>query len=204
MAQETERTFVEQAHDFSREMADKVEAVIQWILQQQEAAWRGLLVWRASRSLCESPAEALLDLWFSAVYREREPGDDKMFGFDLRSQAEVTANGHQYRLDFILDPHDPSLLQPRDGASSYPKIAVEIDGHAFHEKTKEQVTYRNRRDRDLQLAGWTVLHFSGSELFRDPLRVAEDVYHTLRRAHSQYVYTLAELNARITNRATNA
>ena len=54
-------------------------------------------------------------------------------------------------------------------------IAVELDGHDFHEKTKAQVAYRNRRDRDLQSAGWTIFHFSGSELFREPCNCVREV-----------------------------
>jgi hypothetical protein len=48
------------------------------------------------------------------------------------------------------------------------KIAVELDGHDFHERTKEQVKLRDRRDRVLQRHGWIVLHISGSELVREP------------------------------------
>lgn len=57
------------------------------------------------------------------------------------------------------------------------RILVELDGHDFHEKTKEQVTYRNQRDRDLQMEGWKVLHYSGSELHRNPVQAAQDAYN---------------------------
>jgi very-short-patch-repair endonuclease len=47
------------------------------------------------------------------------------------------------------------------------KIVVECDGHDFHEKTKEQAARDKGRERDLQLAGWKVLRFTGSEIWRD-------------------------------------
>ena len=56
------------------------------------------------------------------------------------------------------------------------KIAVEVDGHDFHERTREQVVARNQRDRDLQADGWTVLHFSGSEIHRQPEECVRQVF----------------------------
>jgi very-short-patch-repair endonuclease len=48
------------------------------------------------------------------------------------------------------------------------RLVVEVDGHEFHEKTKEQAARDKRRDRDLQQEGWSVFHFTGSEVWRDP------------------------------------
>ena len=48
------------------------------------------------------------------------------------------------------------------------KVVIECDGHDFHEKTKEQAARDKRRDRDLQIAGWKVLRFTGSEIWRNP------------------------------------
>ena len=42
------------------------------------------------------------------------------------------------------------------------KIVVECDGHDFHEKTKDQVARDKSRVRDLEIAGWRVLRFTGS------------------------------------------
>lgn len=48
-----------------------------------------------------------------------------------------------------------------------PMVAVECDGHGFHERTKEQVARDKKRDRHFQSAGWRVLRFSGSEIYQD-------------------------------------
>jgi hypothetical protein len=83
----------------------------------------------------------------------------------------VVACGNRYRLDFAIEtPNHMFVELARLCRVAFPKIAVEIDGHDFHERTKEQVAYRNQRDRDLQAGGWTVLHFSGTEVNRDPVR----------------------------------
>lgn len=46
-------------------------------------------------------------------------------------------------------------------------IAVELDGHEFHEKTKEQVARDKRRDRHFTRLGVAVVRFTGSEVHRD-------------------------------------
>ena len=46
------------------------------------------------------------------------------------------------------------------------KIVVEYDGHDFHEKTKDQVARDKSRVRDLEIAGWRILRFTGSSDMR--------------------------------------
>lgn len=48
------------------------------------------------------------------------------------------------------------------------RFAVELDGHDFHEKTKEQAARDHSRDRLLTLEQWVPLRFTGSEVFSDP------------------------------------
>ena len=43
---------------------------------------------------------------------------------------------------------------------------IEIDGHEFHEKTKEQATHDKKRERAIVLSGLTILRFTGSEIVR--------------------------------------
>lgn len=52
-------------------------------------------------------------------------------------------------------------------------IAIECDGHNFHEKTKEQAAHDKARDRELQSGGIRVLRFTGSEIWKDALGCAE-------------------------------
>jgi hypothetical protein len=44
-------------------------------------------------------------------------------------------------------------------------VAMEVDGHDYHERTKEQARRDKSRDRMLTMAGWSVLRFTGSEIF---------------------------------------
>lgn len=55
------------------------------------------------------------------------------------------------------------------------KIAVECDGHDFHERTKEQASRDKNRDRVLASLGFHVLRFTGSEIWRDARACAEQI-----------------------------
>jgi hypothetical protein len=113
------------------------------------------------QSRAESPIEAVFWIWWvtltsldAAIGRDRD--------YPLVAQFVVTVGDHNYRLDFAV----PDA-----------KVGIELDGHDFHEKTKEQVAYRNQRDRDLQAAGWVVMHFSGSELLREQAATVAEVLY---------------------------
>lgn len=99
-------------------------------------------------SRCESPIERTLARELVRVSRS------------VVAQHDVTVDGCAYRLDFAI----PRLL-----------VAVECDGHTFHERTPEQATYDRRRDRALQSAGWLVLRFTASEIEADAAARADEV-----------------------------
>lgn len=129
----------------------------------------------------ESPIEAIFDAWWTALKASFYRQD-----VSLVRQTEVMVDGVMYRIDFTvaLDAH-PGMYGSHV-LNDYPKIAIELDGHEFHERTKEQVTYRNQRDRALQSAGWKVLHVSGSELYRDPVNCVFSVMEMVSRAFGDF------------------
>lgn len=103
--------------------------------------------------LAESPIEARLAVHLACSFGTKTA---------IFAQHEVATPNGNYRLDFAVDP---------DGS----KIAIECDGHEFHERTKEQAARDKSRDRALQAAGWRVLRFTGSEIFADPGKCASEV-----------------------------
>ena len=76
--------------------------------------------------------------------------------------------GH-YRVDFLI-----AAL-----AGTYKYLVVECDGHEFHE-TKKQAALDRRRDRELQLLGYDVFRFTGSEIYNCAPECAMDVVEWLR------------------------
>jgi len=128
-----------------------------------------------------SPLEAIFLAWWMA-YQTAERRDG-IWSLDLEPQFVVVCGPRQYRLDFCVSYGDTDLLGSyRELGWAIPAIGIELDGHAFHERTKEQVDTRNRRDRDLAQRGWRMFHFSGSEVVRDPLKCVLEVY--------EYTWTL--------------
>ena len=93
------------------------------------------------------------------------------FPFNIFPQYNDSSTG-RYRLDFALLAKQTSLKNQ--------KICIELDGHIWHEKTKEQVSYEKSRERYLVREGWIVLRFSGSEVYKNARRcVSEIVYFCL-------------------------
>lgn len=77
-----------------------------------------------------------------------------------------------WRVDFMIHACNCDI----DGSNArWKRLIVECDGHDFHERTKEQAARDRSRDRDAQLAGYTVMRFTGSEIWRDALGCAAKI-----------------------------
>lgn len=118
-----------------------------------------------------SPLEAVFLVWIESL-------NHSSYQHRVVRQLWVERGGMRYRADFAIFP------PPID--TSFLPLLVEVDGHAFHEKTKEQVEERNRRDRLLQTAGYQVFHFSYSELTQKPAWCIAEVAWAARVAFHGY------------------
>lgn len=54
-------------------------------------------------------------------------------------------------------------------------LAIECDGHDFHEKTKAQAIRDKSRDRTLLINGIPSMRFTGSEIWKDPFACVSEV-----------------------------
>jgi very-short-patch-repair endonuclease len=52
---------------------------------------------------------------------------------------------------------------------------IEIDGHEFHEKTKDQAKRDRERERLLTRKGNIVIRFTGSEVYIDPVKCVKEL-----------------------------
>lgn len=120
---------------------------------------------------CESPIEKILyvAMDFVCVLRDKEFGEWNLMIFP---QAEVEYQNKTYRVDFMV-----SMEKYEDKIQDVIQkdIVVECDGHEFHQKTKEQVKHDNEREMQIKLAGYDVLRFSGSQIYEDPIKCANDI-----------------------------
>lgn len=74
----------------------------------------------------------------------------------------------KYRADFFL-------LTKTD-AGGWLRVAVECDGHDYHERTKAQAARDRKRDREMLAQGIHVMRFTGSEIYADADKCAWDVF----------------------------
>lgn len=119
---------------------------------------------------CESPIEQVMLpalYWeFICSQVERRPGSR----YAVIPQFALAAGTHVYRLDFLV-------TLAVDGTEQ--RVAVECDGHEFHERTKEQAKEDRSRDRAIQRTGMRIFRFTGSEIVSDPYKCAKEVVQTL-------------------------
>lgn len=154
---------------------------------QRQALWWG--------PPTESPIELIFQAWWEAretVFMHTTWHNVHGPTLFLTAQHEVEVEGQNFRLDFIVHPAIRNDDQRRFKDEFFPKIGIELDGHEFHEKTKEQVSYRNRRDRLLQQQGWRIFHVSGSELFHRPAEVIIEIHQHCREAYEAFEFKVYE------------
>ena len=102
--------------------------------------------------LCQSPIEMLMLI---GLYRFIIATIPTVFITEIVPQCPVGP----YRID---------LAVAINYADNKYKLAIECDGHDYHEKTENQARHDKKRDRYLQSRGWLVARFTGKEINHDP------------------------------------
>jgi hypothetical protein len=85
-----------------------------------------------------------------------------------------------YHVDFAVYPYTLARLNDAGSVLLSPCVAVELDGHDFHERTRAQASRDKSRDRKLTSDGWRVLRFTGSEVNRDPQACVREAFSLAR------------------------
>lgn len=117
---------------------------------------------------CESPIEQLLSLCLTNLRISFNNWNPFIEITNFVPNQEIKCkNGKKYRLDFYF------VVAYKNQETKY--FGIECDGYEFHQKTKEQVEYDNQRQRDLQNNGIEIIRFSGSEIWNNPFKCAEEV-----------------------------
>lgn len=91
----------------------------------------------------------------------------------LFSQVQLAG----WRVDFVI--YYPDFVN-RD-VRTLTRLLIECDGHAYHERTKEQAKRDRSRDRIAQYEGFPIFRFTGSEIWNDPYECADEVLQFMER-----------------------
>lgn len=165
---------------------DNDERPLSKILERSRSNVRDRLVdiYDASFCLGDSPIEKLL---FTALMLEIETGYHEhdrilMYKKGRRFDPEIMQDIDRASLPLVVEaqvkvldwPVD-FLISSRSVMGGWSRLAIECDGHDFHERTKEQAKKDRSRDRRLQKAGLTVFRFTGSEIWGDPCACADQI-----------------------------
>lgn len=125
---------------------------------------------------CESPMEQLMSIAMLEVGVENinsfNPFIDVVV---IEKQSQIVIEGKTYYADFMLPVSYYKKTKNGFEIDFTKEFIVEVDGHEFHQKTKEQVEHDNERERALQKAGYEVIRFSGTEVYHKAYRCACDV-----------------------------
>lgn len=165
----------------NRQLADNVGAFIdrvsQMYGQMQAERWRQNMHATCVECGPESPIEDLFWVAINALcdahFIETNPDPDDDGGDRCGLYIHPQRSIGNYRVDFLLTfvgysfATTPAAIQSKS-------VIVELDGHNFHDKDKRQRSYEKKRDRDLQRAGYKVLHFTGSDVVKDPFACAHE------------------------------
>ena len=110
---------------------------------------------------CDSPMESL----FWAAWQLMKPHAYGAGGVVLDEKRQAPIG--KYRADFLFS------LKDEKGVSQ--RLVIEIDGHDFHERTKQQAAHDKARDRYMTGESYHVMRFTGSEVYANPFKCVNEV-----------------------------
>ncbi len=153
---------------------DKLQAIEDAFIELKRESFRDSL--RVLSERCESPIETILLSAFLFVF-----DDSELTITPLRSNQRIAdpfGDGQlycqfvvgEYRADFFVE-----MIDRRD-QTTWLQLAIECDGHEFHERTKAQARRDRARDRWMQINKIMVLRFTGQEIWEDPIACASQVF----------------------------
>ena len=115
---------------------------------------------------CDSPLEVAFIVGFLSY------ATDETLGWSLITNPEHfdgQVNIDKYKIDFVIRDSEEKV-----------KIAIELDGHTYHEKTENQAVNDRTRDRTLIRKGWKLLRFHRREIEQDLEGCIKQVGETYR------------------------
>ena len=130
-----------------------------------------VMCWCDEYDTCTSPIEKILFLAFRLVEIVRSSElCEKSVAIIVTPQYEIDTGKKRYYADFYINIE--SYIEDVG-------VIVECDGQEFHQKTKKQVEHDNEREYEIKKCGYDILRFSGSQIYNNPFKCANDIFDYL-------------------------
>lgn len=147
-------------------LAADVDARLEWIKRRIGKQFENEIKTTINAHNISSPIEQifLMEWKFAKI--------EELLSVQLAPQLPVETTDGRFTLDFAVTHNNPALRSFR--------IGIELDGHEFHEKTKNQVVHDKQRERAIVRAGVSVMRFSGSEVYRNARKCVSEIADYIR------------------------
>lgn len=127
---------------------------------------------------CESPIEQILSIELKNFHLENSiyfNPNLEIVGYE--NQREIECGENKYRVDFLI----PVIFYKK----IYRCYIVECDGYEFHQKTKEQVQNDYIRQRNIEMSGYRIIKFTGSEVFKDANNCVTEILKYIQKDYER-------------------
>ena len=107
--------------------------------------------------------------------------------FKIEADSDYDING--FKPDFIItkEVYETSSF---DNLHYDINCAIEIDGHEWHEKTKEQASRDKQKDREYLKNGFVPIRFTGSDVYHDANSCVKDVIEIISEFLRSNLYSV--------------
>lgn len=139
------------------------------------------LRWRECREI-QSPIEQMFYIALHVV------AEINLVALDVRGSGRSGLGWAVFEFDDAEEVKNHLVVVPQWKATEYyvdfalcrPSVkvvvCVELDGHEFHDRNERQRRYEKKRDRFLTARGYKALHYTGSEIVKDPYAAALEAF----------------------------
>jgi very-short-patch-repair endonuclease len=114
------------------------------------------------------------------IYQDQKVGikkdDEDFYVINLNNDSLEFTFEIQPKVDYLAGYIPDFLITVNNLFSGY---CIEIDGHEWHEKTKEQVRADKEKDRAYLKNGFIPVRFTGSEVYHDAKKCVDEFFEIM-------------------------
>lgn len=163
--------------------------------KHEEDVFEGSTLSEFSDCNIESPIEQLLYVAMKAIKKINFIADHMVVdhsngrecfhvGLCILPQYKI----NKFKCDFLIIFGSPVSAIPHNWKQRIlNEVIIECDGHDWHDRNEKQRRYEKQRDRYLQSEGYKISHYTGKEIFENPVKVAVEILNTVTERELEFL-----------------